>query len=392
MAGSRAVPDGSETLAALSALPCGARLLAVLDGRPDAYLVGGAVRDLLLGRTPRELDVVVVGDPAPVASALGRVEAAHDRFGTFVVLDGACEFDVVMARAESYARPGALPDVRPGRLDEDLRRRDFTVNAIALSPAGELHAAGGALEDLEAGRLRVLHEGSFTDDPTRLWRLVRYAVRLGFAPDPETDRLAVEAVGAGALETVSADRLGAELRLALRERDPLAVLHAAQNLGLVSGLDLDPARVAHALALLPPEGRPDLALLGAIVPDGAWAEAFGFGGAELRTIDRAARLAPLEPVPPARPSEITERLRHEPVEAVAVAGARGHAGTALRFLNDWRHIGLEIDGRDLLAAGVPEGPEVGERLRRVLAARLDGELPPGRDAELATALAEDPAP
>jgi tRNA nucleotidyltransferase (CCA-adding enzyme) len=321
--------------------------------------------------------------------------------------------------------------VRSGDLEDDLLRRDFTVNALAINAAGELAAAPAALEDLEAGRLRIMHAASFRDDPTRLWRLVRYAVRLGFTPEPATDRLAYEAVRRDALETVSGDRLGAELRLALGEPDPLAVLHAAQNLGLVDGLILDPALVARALALLPPAPRPvrallgspepaaaadvsaalrpdltlpgsselsgaddvpavpvatprpDLTLLGAVIPDGAWARPFGFTAVEQRILERCAALAPIIA---ARPSEVVAALRGEPVEAVAVAGARGDAETAQRFLTQWRHVALEIDGHDLIAAGIPEGPELGARLAAVLARRLDGELAPGRDAELAAAL------
>jgi tRNA nucleotidyltransferase (CCA-adding enzyme) len=402
----------AEALDALRALPCGARLLDVLAQHPGSWVVGGAVRDALLDRPLGELDVVVEGDPEPVALALGEVVAFHERFGTYDVVSGDCFYDVVTARAERYAAPGALPDIRAGDLEDDLLRRDFTVNALALNGAGELAAAPAALEDLEAGRLRIMHAASFRDDPTRLWRLVRYAVRLGFTPEPATDRLAFEAVQRGALETVSGDRLGAELRLALIEPDPLAALHAAQNLGLVEGLTLDPALVAHALALLPPAPRPvrallgatdtpdaapravatavaaprpDLTVLGAVIPNGAWAQSFGFTAIEQRILERCAAL---EPIVAARPSEVVAALRGEPVEAVAVAGARGDAETAARFLTQWRHVALEIDGHDLIAAGIPEGPELGARMASVLARRLDGELAPGRDAELAAALDE----
>lgn len=378
--------SASEALDALRALPCGARLLDVLAQHPDAWIVGGAVRDALLGRAlGPDVDVTVVGgDAEPVALALGDVVESHGRFGTYAVVHGDCRYDVVTARREGYAAPGALPDVDHGDLEDDLLRRDFTVNALALDAAGVLHAAPAALEDLAAGRLRILHAASFRDDPTRLWRLVRYAVRLGFAPEPATDRLAVEAVRCGALDTVSGDRLGAELRLALGEPDPLAVLHAAQNLGIVAGLTLDPALVARAVALLPrDQGRADLTLLGAVIPDGAWAASYGFTAAEQRALDRCAALAP---VIEARPSEVVAALRGEPVEAVAVAGARGNDDVARRYLRQWRHVRLAIDGNDLLAAGVPEGPELGRRLAVALARRLDGELADGRDAELAAAL------
>jgi tRNA nucleotidyltransferase (CCA-adding enzyme) len=380
--------SAAEALDALRALPCGARALDVLGRTPGGWVVGGAVRDALLGSPPRELDLVVEGDPEPVARALGEVVAVHERFGTFDVIDGDCLFDVVRARAETYAAPGALPDVRPGTLDDDLARRDFTVNALALSPGGELRTAPGALEDLAARRLRVLHAGSFRDDPTRLWRLVRYAVRLGFVPEPETGALATAAVRDGALATVSGDRIGAELRLALAEPRPLSVLHAARNLGLAPDLRIDPRVVADALSVLPPRARADLTLLGAVLPDAAWPEPYGFTAPELRILQRCATLAPI--VGGGKPSEVAARLRGEPVEAIAVAGARGDLRTARAYLARWRHVALEITGHDLLAAGVPEGPELGRRLQRVLALRLDGELPEGREAELAAAL-DDPA-
>jgi tRNA nucleotidyltransferase (CCA-adding enzyme) len=377
------VTTGGTALEALRAAPCGAHALAVLGGFDDAWVVGGAVRDALLGRVPVEIDVVAEHDAAAVAVALGRVTAVSERFGTYAVDGGVCAYDVVRARRESYAVPGALPDVEAAALDDDLARRDFSVNAIALSARGELRSVPGALEDLGARRLRALHEASFVDDPTRLWRLARYAARLGFLPEPETLRWAVQAVRDGALETVSGDRLGAELRLALAEPDPLAVLHAVQNLGVVSGLRLQPGVAVDALALLPPGAREDLTLLGAVIPDGDWPAPYGFTAAERAVLGRCAELEPLRP---GAPSEIVARLRGEPVEAVAVAGARGDPAIALRYLSEWRAVRLAIDGHDLLAAGIPEGPELGRRLERALALRLDGRLGPGREAELAAAL------
>jgi tRNA nucleotidyltransferase (CCA-adding enzyme) len=192
--------------------------VAALDGEEAVYVVGGAVRDLLLGREPRELDFVVEGDAVAVARRTGGRVIAHERFGTATVTVPGATFDLTSARRERYERPGALPTVELGAsLREDLERRDFTVNAIALHLAdGELTSHPRAREDLDARRLRVLHDGSFLDDPTRLLRLARYSARLGFEPDPETDALAAEAIAGGALDTVTGARLGAELRLLLR--------------------------------------------------------------------------------------------------------------------------------------------------------------------------------
>src|SRR5207248_1818743 len=177
-----------------------------------------------------EIDLAVEGDPDPLLAALGGADVEHERFGTATV-DGV---DVVRARAERYPQPGALPEVRPGTIDDDLQRRDFSVNAIAVALDGaEVRAVDHAGEDLDARRLRVLHDDSFRDDPTRLWRLARYAARLRFAIEERTLQLASEAVADGALMTVSGVRMGNELRLALREPDPVAALVEAASLGLL---------------------------------------------------------------------------------------------------------------------------------------------------------------
>jgi len=377
-----------DVLEALRALPCGARLLRAVAPEEPVHLVGGAVRDLLLGREPRELDLVVEGDVDAVAERLGGAIVAHDRFGTARVEAGGCRYDLARARAESYAAPGALPDVRPAGLVEDLRRRDVTVNAIALGLDGGLTAVPGALEDLERGLLRVLHDASFRDDPTRLWRIARYAARLGFAVEPHTRALAAAADPA----TVSGDRLGAELRLALREPDPLAALAAARELQpalLPATFDVAPAALPAALALLPPDGRPDLVTLAACTAGMdaadllAWLDAMGFTARERDVVAAASRFVTGAPLRAARtPAEIARAARGAPVEAVALAGGEN----ARRWLDELRHVRLQITGDDLLAAGIPEGPEVGARLQRALDRRLDGELADGREAELAAAL------
>src|SRR5581483_2486520 len=142
---------------------------------------------------------------------------AYDRFGTATLEIDGHRYDFARARRERYPRPGALPEVEPASIAEDLRRRDFTVNATALAlggdDAGTLLSVDNALEDLSDQQLRVLHDASFTDDPTRLLRMARYAARLSWAIEPHTLNLARAAIATGALDTVSGARLGAELRL-----------------------------------------------------------------------------------------------------------------------------------------------------------------------------------
>jgi tRNA nucleotidyltransferase (CCA-adding enzyme) len=383
------VRNPPEALDALRALPCGARALDAFAPGDGVHVVGGAVRDLLLGRTPREVDLVVEGDLEAAAARLGGAAVtAHDRFGTARVLFDDCEIDLVRARRETYLRPGALPDVEPASLDEDLRRRDVTVNAMALDLDGTLHAVPHAREDLEAGVLRILHDRSFVDDPTRLWRVARYAARLGFEVEPRTRALAREADPS----TVSGDRLGAELRLALREPDPPAALRAAHALNprlLPAGFDPEPRGLDEALALLPAgEGRRDLVTLAAATAgmDAVallrWLDDMGFQASDRDTVAAASRFSTGAPLRAARTNaEVARAARGAPIEAVALAGGEN----ARRWIDDLRHVRLEITGDDLLAAGVPQGPDIGARLRRALDRKLDGEIA-GRDAELAAAL------
>jgi tRNA nucleotidyltransferase (CCA-adding enzyme) len=419
----------------LRGLPGGEALLAVAAERDDLELVGGAVRDLLLGGMPRELDVVVGGQGASFAEDVrlfaeelsARLNASlpgagvlagtneHERFGTALVSWDGGRIDIATRRAESYATPGALPDVRAGTQEEDLSRRDFTVNAIAVrlgaAHRGELRAVPDALSDLETGRLRVLHGQSFSDDPTRLLRLARYVARLDFTVEEHTAALARAALGTRALETVSGARVGAELRLALGEADAVASLAALSELGVLSALHpqlrFEESVARATLALLGGDGRPDLALLASLVLPlalrvgedrseiGQRAEIvalldrWDFPAGDRDRVTAAAAVVPrlIEELPAAaRASTLRAVAQGVPLEGVALAGALGCEGPARRWLGDVRHVHLEITGDDLLRAGVAEGPEIGRRLEAVLELRLDGELADGREAELTAAL------
>jgi tRNA nucleotidyltransferase (CCA-adding enzyme) len=420
----RAIATGAQVLDAMLARAGGPELLALgRAGGGDIALVGGAVRDLLLGRSPRELDVVVnecaalLADElsASVRTATGADASvtAHERFGTAVVEWAAGRVDIAERRAESYPGPGALPQVRPGSAEEDLQRRDFTVNAIAVPLGGphegELLCAPGALEDLAASRLSVLHDRSFLDDPTRLLRLARYSARLGFQPDPHTAALAAQALEAGALNTISLARVGAELRLALAETDPVAAFAALEDVGVFAALerrlrfDRDLARCA--LALLPEDGRADLLLLASLLlpvavdpdedPEPVMFElldGWEFTAAERERTMRTALVAPsldTEMELAELPSELHDALFAHTIEAVALGGALGNAASAAReWIQTLRHVDLAITGADLISAGIPTGPEIGRRLATVLARKLDGELRDGRDAELRAAMEE----
>ena len=365
--------------------------LQALAQEPGIWVVGGAVRDALLGLEPHELDLVVEGDAVAVARRLGGRVTVHERFGTATV-EG---MDLATARGEDYERPGALPTVWPASIEEDLRRRDFTVNALAVRLAdGEGAAAPGALEDLEARCLRVLHPASFVDDPTRLLRLARYAGRLDFEVEDETGALARDAIAQGALTTVTGSRLGAELRLLAAEPQPQALEALAERgLGtalLGPGFEVDAGLVRRAAAATPAGARDDLAALGAAllgVDDvRGRLDDLAFPGEEREILTAAAAARPLAAALEAAgsPSEVAAAARRIPAEALAVAAALGPAETVRRWLEEWRHVRLRITGDDLRAAGL-SGPAVGAGLRAALDAALDGRAPT-RDAELAAAL------
>jgi tRNA nucleotidyltransferase (CCA-adding enzyme) len=396
--------DPDVLLARLEALPAARPLLAaLLDAAADVYLVGGAVRDMMLGSEPRELDLVVEGELEPVIARLGATCKLHDRFATAkLTLDG-FEYDLARARRETYARPGALPTVSAANLDDDLSRRDFTVNAIALAIAGPkrglLVAYGTAIGDLRDAILRVLHDASFEDDPTRLMRLALYRGRLGFSIEPRTLELANDAIAGGALAAVSGARIGAELRRLADEDDPVRALLALHELGidraLAEGFGLhDPPLARRALALLPEGGDRAtlvLAAAGLDVPEPALSallsrlafqapqrDAIVAAAAGARALGAALREA-------GRPSQIAAAVDGAGLEAVALAGAFDAEDAARSWLERLRFVKLEINGNDLLDAGVRPGPAVGGGLRAALYAKLDGRAS-GRDDELAEAL------
>jgi tRNA nucleotidyltransferase (CCA-adding enzyme) len=392
--GSRVQTD--DLLARLRAVPGARPVLDALAAVPGVWVVGGAVRDALLGREPRDLDLVVEGDAAAAARRLGADAVVHERFGTATA---AGTVNVAAARRERYERPGALPEVELGApIREDLARRDFTVNAIAVRLAdGALESFPGALEDLAAGRLRALHERSFLDDPTRLLRLVRYAARLRFQIEEATRAWAFAAVAGGALDTVSPPRLGAELRLLLAEPQPTAVCGLeGLRLGpaLVPAFRVDPDLVEAAQRLTPDDARADLVALAACCLDAGAAELgerldrLEFTARERDVaVAAATRARPLAPVMGGmdRASALWVLLRREAPETVALAGALGARDAARRWLEELRRARLAIAGEDLMAAGL-EGPAIGRALEAATGAMLDGEAP-DRDAQLAAALA-----
>lgn len=194
------------------------------------FLVGGPVRDVLLGRQSIDLDLTLETGGSTLARALakridGRVRSFPQFLTYKVTAEGFPEIDIATARKERYRQPGSLPAVTAGRLKDDLLRRDFAINAIALDLlTGQLHDPANGREDIEQRQVRVLHERSFLDDPTRVFRAVRLATRLDFAIEESTAASMGEAIEAGSLQTISRERIWRELFLAMDEESAPQVL------------------------------------------------------------------------------------------------------------------------------------------------------------------------
>src|SRR3954452_7403597 len=329
----------------IRALPGAERLLPALAGLAPAWLVGGAVRDLMLGAQTIDVDVAIEGDARKVArelaARLGGEAVEHERFGTATVKADALTVDLASTRRESYAHPGALPEVEPAPLDEDLARRDFTVNAMAAAldseRLGELRDPYGGRGDLEAGLIRVLHPKSFIDDPTRLLRAVRYEARFGFLMDPETERLAREAIAAGAPSTVSGPRIRDELLDLLGETTVAASVGRMQELGLDRALspllgDARPEDVASAADAAERIGgqrrSAALAAMTAPSPDelSGWIEDLNLRAEDRDAVLHAARKGPqlVRALEASLPDSAVHALLHcELPETVALAIALG---------------------------------------------------------------------
>jgi tRNA nucleotidyltransferase (CCA-adding enzyme) len=360
-----------------------------------AYAVGGTIRDVLLDRDVGDVDLAFEGDAEwiAVSAFLDTRPKRHQDFKTATVVFDSTRLDLVTARSETYAHPGALPKVEAGSIVDDMRRRDFSVNAIALRLDGEpaLIDPCGGIDDLRARRIRVLHDGSFRDDATRIFRAFRYAARLGLAIEPHTSELIEH--GIQYVHTIGGERLRRELELLLGDEPPGGALLACANAGALAAIHKSlnwtvrsSAAFAHdgLRALLPSR---DLLPFGFALMDvdastehaDAIAERLRLKRGQAAAVRAVAALrahrATLER-PQAKPSGVALLLDRYPPAAVAafVADNVGSiAGdVALRYLRDWRAVKPRLNGRDLQTLGVPEGPQVARGLQLIRAAKLDG--------------------
>ena len=370
-----------------------------------AYLVGGAVRDALLGISVTDIDIAVIGMtsslPRGVARALNGRVAAHSQFNTFSLTASGRHIDLAMARHESYTHPGALPTVTPGTMHQDLARRDFAINAMAVSLGedsfGDLLDPFDGQSDLEDGTVRVLHDDSFRDDATRILRAARYAVRLELTLEPRTEHLLKR--NARYLDTISAARLRDEFERVLQESRAAATLDMLQDLGALKSvylhISLTPAElqalhgirdyeqidsVATSLSILAhelsDEGRNDFARR--LAMNTRWRN----------VIEDAALLQIKLREGPSITNETSRseiyRLLHG-IEEAAILGCALLSGSAtirrhlLLYIDELSDVRPILNGSDLLALGVPTGPQVGDLLHDLLMARLDRQVETRQD-------------
>ena len=373
----------------------------------NLYLVGGVVRDLLLGRSNLDLDLVVEDDAIRLARQLVDIKqgklTVHPRFNTAKIRWRDGSIDLATVRSETYARPGALPKVAPGSLRGDLFRRDFTINAMAVKLTsdnyGELIDFYGGRRDLEGGYIRILHEKSFTDDATRIWRALRYEQRLDFRLEEVTLRLLQRDIPM--LDTISGNRLYHELELVLKEEHPEKALCRADEIKVLpkvhSSLRGDDwlaarfTRVRELTSPAPPSVELYMALLAYRLTDGEIEQLISYlrlpkaTGQTLRdAVGIKAKIESLS-VSGLAPSSIYSLLHGYSSPALManlVASDSEVAGEHIQlFLNKLRYVKPALTGDDLGKLGISPGPRIKEILERLRRARLDGEVSSKKDEE-----------
>lgn len=381
------------------------------------YLVGGVARDLLLKRETWDLDLTVEGDGIAfarlVADRYGAGLAVFERFATArLVFPAGLKMDIATTRRESYAQPAVLPTVQPASIEEDLSRRDFTINAIAvqLNPQqfGRLLDPYGGQRDLRARTIRVLHAGSFQDDPTRIFRAIRFEQRFGFRLERNTVRLVKQAASTNLIQQLSGPRLQNEILLLFAERDPVRAIARLGQLKLFRFLHRRlryTKNVKQLVAAVPkalawwtrrfPDSKVDrpIVYLMALSSESSPAVLAGMirrlalsreqaknvsiGG---HRIDRALKRLNREGI--VRPSQVYRLLEHFSDEALVLLLAKQISrqqgmglnllkGRLLAYVKN-RTIKTVLTGRDLQAMGLQPGPQYKIILGKLLDARIDG--------------------
>ena len=372
----------------------------------ELYIVGGVVRDLFLGRVNFDFDLVVEGDAINLARKLAKGSQAkltvHSRFGTAKITYPGFSLDLATARSETYSKPGALPTVKPGSLKDDLIRRDFSINAMALhlNPQrfGELIDLYHGKDDLNNRLIRILHPKSFIDDATRILRAIRYEQRLGFKLEAETEKLLRHDVAM--LNTISGDRIRHELELILKEDEPERAIRRAEETGVLSQLHPSLKGNGWLSKIFAGARQVDMRIslstiyLCLFIYNLTEKENEEFilylnfpkssAQAMRQTLQLKAQIHSLSN-PKLKPSDIYQSLHSYTtiaIQANALASQSPIASQHLHLhLTKLRYVKPLLNGDDLKRMGIPAGRQIGEALNTLHKARLNGEVKTRRDEE-----------
>ncbi len=371
------------------------------------YLVGGVVRDLLLGQANLDLDLVVEGNAIELARQLKKINkgklTTHPRFQTAKLQWNNWSVDLTTARTETYDKPGALPTVQPSSIEDDLVRRDFTINAMAigLNPGyyGRPIDPHGGRDDLKSKLIRVLHEKSFTDDATRIWRGLRYEQRLDFHLERKTLNLLQRDMPM--LNTISADRIRYEIECILKEKYPEKVFRRAQELEVLP--KLHPAlkgngwlaeKFEQARQLCSPE-PPEVGLYLALLAYPLTSEETEHLISRLKlpkslaqdlrdTMTLKGKMRLLA-TPGMSPSGIYRLLANYSLPAMMANSLATESPAASQnihlYLTRLKYIEISLTGVDLIRLGVAPGPDVKEIMEILHRATLDGQVTSKQDEE-----------
>lgn len=379
----------------------------------QAYVVGGFVRDLLMAAGNFDVDIVVEGDgirfARNLAERLGGKSRSHQRFGTAkIMLPNGLRVDVATARTEYYARPAALPEVKATILKDDLLRRDFSINAMALriggADFGRVVDYFGGVKDLRSGTIRVLHALSFADDPTRIFRAVRFEQRYGFTIDPNTEHYLRDALKAKLVGRLSLPRIFAEFMRILDEEQPQKPLRRLGQLGVSPWIHPSLKSVRKVLTRLEAI-RESLAFTGSFIDRPVDRRLVYLLGvlehltlAQTRAVARdchfprrltkalifykkygEAACEKFRTLRDPRPSRISALFRGFPREVLLYLMAKHcrhrRVVKGIRdYITRWQTMRPLLSGRDLKKLGYVPGPRYDEILSALLAQRLDGNL------------------
>ena len=351
-----------------------------------AYVVGGAVRDTLLGRKDFGIDITVEDDGIEFAKILqkefGGLLRQHSKFGTASLIFSKRTIDIASCRKEEYPGVAELPKVKMCTFKEDLKRRDFTINTLAWDiETKELIDLFNGRKDLDAKLIRVLHPKSFVDDPTRIFRALRFAGKLGFRLEPITKSLALDAIKKGLIEELSPKRIRDQIILILKELERQKILELMHQFRVLKhiGLELPEAELFRNIDknLIHDSRIWFVYLLGIIELENP-SKFLALTRRELQKIDHAhtilAHLSKLESAK--KPSKVYELLNHSGNEELLfIASAYPELKSKiLKFLKVYKKVKLSINGKDLSQLGIKKGPLYKELLSATLYAKLDGKI------------------